>query len=94
MPPVKGGATAGIGRRTDSPNPRFGLWLVAVGFGGVVAHRGLCWSDRECPRCRAERWELAGWHRGDICAARDLRRSRRSWNVHEFLRGPVFSVSR
>jgi hypothetical protein len=75
MPPVKGGVTAGIGRRTHSPNPRFGLRLAAVGFGGAVAHRGLYWSVRECPPCRVERWEPVGWHRGDSRAARDLRRS-------------------
>jgi hypothetical protein len=68
-PPVKGGATAGIGRRAYSPNPRFGSRLAAVGFGGAVAHRGVCWSVRGCPPCRVERWEPVGWH-GETVARR------------------------
>ena len=71
--PAQGSATAWTGRRTHSPNPRLGLRLPVVGFGGAVAHRSLCRPARECPPRRAERWEPAGWHRRDIRAACDLR---------------------
>ena len=86
--PHKGSATAGTGHRTPPSNPRFGFRLPAAGFGGAGTHRSLCWPAHECPPRWAERSEPAG----DIGAARDLRRSRRSWKMHEFPGGPVLGV--
>jgi hypothetical protein len=92
--PVQGSAIAGTGRCTHPPNPRFRLQLPVTGFGWVVVPRSWCRPTHECPPCRAECSEPTGWQRGDIRAARDLRRSRRSWNRHESSGGPVLGVSR
>jgi hypothetical protein len=90
MPPVKGSATAGTGRRTHSPNPRLRFRLPAAGFVGPWP-TGVC-AGQPASACHAGR--NARSQLGDIRAAGDLRRSRRSWNPHESPGGPVLGVSR
>jgi hypothetical protein len=72
-PPVKGGATAGIGRRAYSPNPRFGLRLAAVGFGGACGPPGCVLVSSRVSAMSGGTLGASGVASGDSRVACDLR---------------------
>jgi hypothetical protein len=59
MPPVKGSATAGAGRRTHSPNPRLRFRLPAAGFVGPWP-TGVC-AGQPTSACHAGGTLGASW---------------------------------